>query len=262
MNEIGSIIGRMGEVSTAISAAVEQQSATTREIAASIEGVAGSTAQAAQAMGHVVEVADRAGDTSRNILADAGQVGTEATKLRREVEAFLVAVQTDSGERRRFERIAGNGVVATLTMPGAAPVKAVIHDLSRNGRGAASCRPGPARPRCRSRSAGRRRQGNGPCHPNLGRCRRDRLQRDAGDAGAYRPGAGQPGRRPRRRLTRPACGRFPIALSIPLPGQRSIAVKLLTFRRPDGTESWGILKNEGVIDLATELRGSGTPSGR
>jgi methyl-accepting chemotaxis protein len=92
MNEIGSIIGRMGEVSTAISAAVEEQSVTTREIASSIQGVAGSTAQAAQAMGHVVQVADRAGGASRNILAEASEIGTESEKLRREVESFLKAV--------------------------------------------------------------------------------------------------------------------------------------------------------------------------
>jgi methyl-accepting chemotaxis protein len=133
MNEIGSIIGRMGEVSTAISAAVEEQSVTTREIASSIQGVAGSTAQAAHAMGHVVQVADRAGDASRDILSEASEIGAESEKLRREVEAFLHAVQTDSGERRRSERLTGNGVSATLTLPGAAPVKAMIQDLSRSG---------------------------------------------------------------------------------------------------------------------------------
>jgi methyl-accepting chemotaxis protein len=133
MNEIGSVIGRMGEVSTAISAAVEEQSVTTREIASSIQGVAGSTAQAAQAMEHVVQVADRAGEASRNILSDSSEIGAAADKLRGEVEQFLDAVQNDSGERRRFERIAGNGVTATLRAPGLAPIKAVIHDFSRTG---------------------------------------------------------------------------------------------------------------------------------
>lgn len=85
MNEIGSIIGRMGEVSTAISAAVKEQSATTRESASAIQEVAGSTAQAAQAMGHVVQVADQAGDASRNILAEANEISSELEKLRREV---------------------------------------------------------------------------------------------------------------------------------------------------------------------------------
>ena len=32
-------------------------------------------------------------------------------------------------------------------------------------------------------------------------------------------------------------------------------MKLLSFRRPDGTESWGILKAEGVIDLGSRTPG-------
>ena len=135
MNEIGSIIGRMGEVSTAIAAAVEEQSATTREIASSIQGVAGSTAQAAQAMGHVLQVADQAGEASRNILTEASEIGSESETPRREVEAFLQAVNTDSGERRRFERIAGSGVTAMLRLPGAAATKVVVDGLSETGVG-------------------------------------------------------------------------------------------------------------------------------
>jgi methyl-accepting chemotaxis protein len=133
MNEIGGIIGRMGEVSTAISAAVEEQSVTTREIASAIQDVAGSTAEAAQAMGHVVQVADQAGDASRNILSEANEIGSESEKLRREVEQFLQAVQTDSGERRLSERIAGQNVAVTFRLPGAAAAKAVIRDISRTG---------------------------------------------------------------------------------------------------------------------------------
>jgi hypothetical protein len=133
MNEIGGIISRMGEVSTAISAAVEEQSATTREIASAIQAVAGSTAQAAQAMGHVVQVADQAGGASRNILNEATEIGSESERLRREVEGFLQAVHTDSGERRRLERIAGNGVTVTFRLPGAVAAKAVIRDISRAG---------------------------------------------------------------------------------------------------------------------------------
>ena len=101
MNEIGGIIGRMGEVSTAIAAAVEEQSVTTREIASSIQGVAGSTAQAAHAMENVVQVADRSGDASRQIVAQAGEIGSESERLRLQVEAFLQAVQTDAGDRLR-----------------------------------------------------------------------------------------------------------------------------------------------------------------
>ncbi len=135
MNEISEVIGRMGNVSTAISAAVEEQSVTTREIASSIQGVAGSTAQAAEAMGHVVEVADQAGQASRTILGDSNEVSSASEKLRLEVEQFLNAVQSDTGDRRRFERIAGNGVTAMLRLTGKPAVKLVIGDLSRGGVG-------------------------------------------------------------------------------------------------------------------------------
>ena len=133
MNEIGEIIGRMGEVSTAISAAVEEQSATTREIATSIQEVATSTSQAAQAMEHVVDVADQAGGASRTIVNEASDIGTEAEKLRCEVEAFLKAVQDDSGERRKFERITGNGVRATLRAGQKPTIAVAVQDISRTG---------------------------------------------------------------------------------------------------------------------------------
>jgi methyl-accepting chemotaxis protein len=61
MADIGNIIGRMDEVTAAISAAVEQQTATTRDIAASVQSVTGATAHTAQAMEQVVTVAGQAG---------------------------------------------------------------------------------------------------------------------------------------------------------------------------------------------------------
>jgi methyl-accepting chemotaxis protein len=109
MNEIGDIIGRMGNLSTAISAAVEEQNVTTSEIASSIQGVAGSTAQAAQAMEHVVEVADRAGDASRTILGEANEISSASEKLRLEGRAVsecraerlrgTAAFRANSGQR-------------------------------------------------------------------------------------------------------------------------------------------------------------------
>ena len=133
MSEIGGIIGKMDEVAAAISAAVEQQSATTREIASAIQAVSGATAQTAQAMGHVVEVADTAGAASRDVERGAAEIGQEAESLRGRVDQFLEAVRTDSGERRRFERLAGNGVSAMLRVAGRAPARVVVRDLSRGG---------------------------------------------------------------------------------------------------------------------------------
>ena len=68
MAEIGGIIGKINEVSAAIAAAVEQQNATTHEIAASVQAVSNATAGTAQAMEHVVSVADNAGSASRDVL--------------------------------------------------------------------------------------------------------------------------------------------------------------------------------------------------
>ena len=133
MTEIGGIIGKMDEVAAAISAAVEQQSATTREIASSIQAVSGATAQTAQAMSHVVEVADSAGTASHEVQTGASEIGHQANTLRGKVDAFLTAVRSDSGERRREERLAGNGVTATLRVPGRDAARMTVRDLSRGG---------------------------------------------------------------------------------------------------------------------------------
>jgi methyl-accepting chemotaxis protein len=135
MAEIGTIIGQMDSVAAAISAAVEEQSATTREIAGSIQAVSGAITQTAQAMSHVVEVSDQAGSAARDVEAGATDIGREAETLRTRVDEFLEAVRSDSGERRRSERLAGNGVSATLRIPGREAMRVVVKDLSRNGVG-------------------------------------------------------------------------------------------------------------------------------
>ena len=132
MTEIGTIIGRMDQVSAAISAAVEEQSVTTRQIAGSIQAVSSATATTAHAMMHVVEVAESAGNASRDVLAGSGQIGREAETLRGEVDQFLAAVRSDVGDRRRYERIPGNGAVATLRASGQTG-RAVLFDVSRGG---------------------------------------------------------------------------------------------------------------------------------
>jgi methyl-accepting chemotaxis protein len=134
MTEIGNIIGKMDEVSAAISAAVEQQNATTREIAGSVQAVSGATSNTAHAMEHVVTVADRAGDISRDVLSGAADIGREAETLRTEVDQFLAAVREDTTEeRRRYERVALNGVAASLQAKGKPPVQAAIRNMSRGG---------------------------------------------------------------------------------------------------------------------------------
>jgi methyl-accepting chemotaxis protein len=102
MADIGGIIGKINQVSAAIAAAVERQSATTTEIAASVQAVCNATASSAQAMGQVVMVADNAGTVSKDVLAGAAAIGREAATLRTEVDQFLTAVRQDTTEERRI----------------------------------------------------------------------------------------------------------------------------------------------------------------
>jgi methyl-accepting chemotaxis protein len=97
MTEIGAIIGRLDEVSAAISAAVEEQSATTREIASSIQAVSAATAGTASAMTQVVKVAQDASSASQEVMAGSNGIGTQAGTLRAEVDHFLTAVREDTG---------------------------------------------------------------------------------------------------------------------------------------------------------------------
>ncbi len=132
MAEITTIIGRIDEVSVAISAAVEEQSVTTREIASSVQAVSQSTEATAHAMERVVSVADEAGNTSRDVLAGAADIGRESETLRTEVDQFLTAIRADTGERRRYERVDGKGGQATLRSQGR-DTRVTVRDLSRGG---------------------------------------------------------------------------------------------------------------------------------
>jgi len=118
MTEIGSIVGRMDAVTTAISAASEQQSVTTREIASSVQAVSIATNQAARAMAEVVEAADKAGNVSGTVLDGVANIGREAHTMRTEIDQFLVAVRDDSGDRRRHERVPGDGATVAVRVPG------------------------------------------------------------------------------------------------------------------------------------------------
>ncbi|MBS0639025.1 MAG: MCP four helix bundle domain-containing protein [Proteobacteria bacterium] len=132
MNEIRDIIGKLDQVSAAISAAVEEQSATTREIAGSVQAVSGTTSNTASAMTQVVSAAQQASNVSREIEASSHNIAVQAETLRSEVDNFLTAVTTETGERRKFERISGNGAAAGLRAAGRSG-RGMLLDISRGG---------------------------------------------------------------------------------------------------------------------------------
>ncbi|HZF76370.1 MAG TPA: methyl-accepting chemotaxis protein [Acetobacteraceae bacterium] len=133
VQEVGEAIARMNEVASAIAAAVEQQGAATREISASVQTVARQTEEATAAMRDVTGAADAARTTSGTLLSVASDVAGTADQLRAEVDQFLAEMQTDEGERRRYERLAGNGLRATLRPRGGAEQEAEVKDIARGG---------------------------------------------------------------------------------------------------------------------------------
>jgi methyl-accepting chemotaxis protein len=139
MAEIGGIIAKINEVSAAIAAAVEQQSATTRGIAKSLQVVTDATAGTARAMEQVVSASDTAGNLSRDVLTGAAGIGSEAQKLRTEVDQFLAAVREETtDERRHYERIPVNGVMVGMKAPGRPAARAELRNISRGGAAMAS----------------------------------------------------------------------------------------------------------------------------
>jgi methyl-accepting chemotaxis protein len=133
MVEVGTIIGRMDEVAGAIAAVVEQQMAATRELAANVRAVSSATDQTARAMQDVAGVADKAGGVGHEVQDAADGIGRESERLLSEVDDFLVAIRSGSGERRSYERIPGDGASVTLRVAGQPATRATLRDLSRGG---------------------------------------------------------------------------------------------------------------------------------
>jgi methyl-accepting chemotaxis protein len=82
-------IERISEISTAISAAVEEQGAATQNIAASTQAAAKWTGEVAMNIGHVAKDASETGEASDEMLKSAQTLSSESLHLKSEVERFL-----------------------------------------------------------------------------------------------------------------------------------------------------------------------------
>ena len=112
-------IGQVDTVATAIAAAVEQQAAATSEIAGSVQRVMQSAGSTSEAMQKVSTIAEESETTSRTVLTAADEVSHTADTLRGEVQQFLAAmVDSSETDRRRYERVSGDGSRATLRVAG------------------------------------------------------------------------------------------------------------------------------------------------
>jgi len=131
---VNAAIGEVNQVATAIAAAVEQQAAATREIAASVQAVTVAAQDATLSMREVSSISETTDSASAKVLAGADELGHNADTLRGEVTQFLQAMASANEEdRRRYERVAGNGAEVVMRTTGQPDRRAVIADISRGG---------------------------------------------------------------------------------------------------------------------------------
>ncbi|MGX7743856.1 methyl-accepting chemotaxis protein [Rhodopseudomonas parapalustris] len=93
IRNIGQTITSINEVTTAITAAVEQQGAATREIARNIQHAAGGTSEVSSNIVGVSAAASQAGSAAAEVLNASGSLRQEAALLREEIDAFLTNIR-------------------------------------------------------------------------------------------------------------------------------------------------------------------------
>ena len=93
LRAIGGVIGEMSEISTGITAAMEQQGAATQEIARNVGEAAQGTQVVSAGIRDVRHDAEGAGAAAARVLAAAEALAGTATGLRGDVDAFLGAVK-------------------------------------------------------------------------------------------------------------------------------------------------------------------------
>ncbi len=130
---VGEAIQRMDGIAAAIAVSVEEQGTATREIAASVQAVSRQNETATSAMRDVSHVAENATGSSRVVLAAADEVAHVSGSLHTEVDHFLATVRAESSEKRRWERIAGDGARVGVLPRGGTQIQCGLENISRGG---------------------------------------------------------------------------------------------------------------------------------
>ncbi|MGE5505039.1 MAG: methyl-accepting chemotaxis protein, partial [Actinomycetota bacterium] len=93
IRSVGTTIGRIDQISTAIAAAVEQQSAATAEIARNVEEAARGTQEVSGNIGSVTQAANEVGNSAASVLQSAQVLNADAGRLESAVSGFLGQVR-------------------------------------------------------------------------------------------------------------------------------------------------------------------------
>lgn len=93
IDDISQTINQMNEVSAAISAAVEEQAATTQEISRNVSEAATGTQDVSNSMTQVQEAAKETGQSAGSVFESASALADESGNILREVDVFLEEVK-------------------------------------------------------------------------------------------------------------------------------------------------------------------------
>ncbi len=93
ISKIGDTIGVISGISNSIAAAVEEQSAATKEIARNVEHAAEGTTHVSASIDAVSRSAGQTRDAASLVLGSADELSQQADKLRAELQQFLAAVR-------------------------------------------------------------------------------------------------------------------------------------------------------------------------
>jgi methyl-accepting chemotaxis protein len=127
-------IGQVRDAAANIAAAIEEQGAATREIAATVQTVSGATQTAANAMSDLTVIADESGVASGIVLEAAEDIRTQTLSMHEEVDHFVAATRHAGDDRRQHERFPGkNRALTVRASQGGAAVAARIDNLSVGG---------------------------------------------------------------------------------------------------------------------------------
>ena len=134
VHEAGDAIGQVDSIAAAIAAAVEQQAAAPRDVVSRVQAVGRATEDMARSMADVSQVAETADQVAARVMQAADQIRGTSDTLRAEVDGFLsVMARHDEAERRRYQRISGQGHHAILLMTDGTQYEGIIDNISRGG---------------------------------------------------------------------------------------------------------------------------------
>ena len=95
IDKIGKIIGEISDIATTIASAIEQQGASTQEIARAVQQAARGTEQVNANIGGVSQAADETGTAASQVLTASEEMARQAEGLRGEVDRFLAGIRTN-----------------------------------------------------------------------------------------------------------------------------------------------------------------------